>query len=85
MPNVANKPLHPYSIGLEKNQANFSALSPLSFIEKAAAVYPDRIALIHGEHRISWAETYARCRRLAAAASLAPCWHAVSRRATPWL
>jgi fatty-acyl-CoA synthase len=67
MPNITTKPAHPYSIGLEKNQANFSALSPLSFIEKAAAVYPDRIALIHGERRISWAETYARCRRLASA------------------
>jgi fatty-acyl-CoA synthase len=57
----------PYSIGLDKNAANFSALSPLSFLEKAASVYPERIALIHGQRRISWAETYARCRRLASA------------------
>jgi fatty-acyl-CoA synthase len=57
----------PYSIGLDKNAANFSTLSPLSFLEKAASVYPERIALIHGQRRISWAETYARCRRLASA------------------
>jgi fatty-acyl-CoA synthase len=57
----------PYSIGLEKTSANHTALSPLSFIAKAAAVYPERIALIHGERRISWAETYVRCRRLASA------------------
>ncbi|MGV8892652.1 MAG: acyl-CoA synthetase [Burkholderiaceae bacterium] len=57
----------PYSVGLEKTPANFAALSPLSFLAKAAAVYPQRIALIHGQRRISWAETYARCRRLASA------------------
>lgn len=57
----------PYSIGLEKTPANFAALSPLSFLAKAAAVYPERIALIHGQRRISWAETYIRCRRLASA------------------
>lgn len=57
----------PYSIGLEKTPANFAALSPLSFLAKAAAVYPERIALIHGQRRISWAETYTRCRRLASA------------------
>src|SRR5690606_1307987 len=37
------------------------------FLAKAAAVYPERIALIHGERRISWADTYIRCRRLASA------------------
>lgn len=57
----------PYNLGLEKTPANFAALSPLSFLAKAAAVYPERIALIHGARRISWAETYARCRRLASA------------------
>ncbi|MDQ2987654.1 MAG: AMP-binding protein, partial [Pseudomonadota bacterium] len=52
---------------MQKNQANYAALSPLSFLAKAAAVYPERIALIHGERRISWADTYTRCRRLASA------------------
>jgi fatty-acyl-CoA synthase len=64
---IAITKTNPYSIGLDKTPANFSALSPLSFLEKAAMVYPDRIALIHGQRRISWAETYARCRRLASA------------------
>ncbi|MDP3841804.1 MAG: acyl-CoA synthetase [Oxalobacteraceae bacterium] len=67
MPTIATKPVSPYSAGLEKTPANFAALSPLSFLAKAAAVYPERIALIHGRRRISWAETYARCRRLASA------------------
>lgn len=61
------KPASPYSVGLEKTSANYAALSPLSFLAKAGAVYPERIALIHGQRRISWAETYARCRRLACA------------------
>jgi fatty-acyl-CoA synthase len=67
MPDPMTKPAGPYSIGLEKTPANFVALSPLSFLAKAAAVYPDRIALIHGQRRITWAETYTRCRRLASA------------------
>ena len=60
-------PASPYRVGMEKNPANYSALSPLSFLAKAAVVYPERIALIHGQRRISWAETYARCCRLASA------------------
>jgi len=57
----------PYCVGLEKTAANYASLSPLTFLAKAAAVYPDRLALIYGERRISWAETYTRCRRLASA------------------
>ncbi|MBC7501817.1 MAG: acyl-CoA synthetase [Herminiimonas sp.] len=57
----------PYSLGLDKTPANFTALSPISFLAKTAAVYPDRIALIHGQRQLSWAETYTRCRRLASA------------------
>ncbi len=53
--------------GLEPNAANHVALSPLSFLPKAALLYPDRTAIIQGERRQSWAETYARCRRLASA------------------
>jgi len=59
--------INPYDLGLEKNEANFVALSPLSFIERAAAVYPERIALIYGARRQTWRETYARSRRLASA------------------
>ncbi len=47
--------------------ANYASLSPLSFLPKAAAIYPDRVAIIHGAWRSTWAETYARCRRLASA------------------
>ena len=58
---------HPYEFGLDKNEANFVALSPLSFIERSANVYPGHIALIYGSRRQTWRDTYARCRRLASA------------------
>jgi len=57
----------PYNIDLDKNAANYTPLSPLTFIERAAAVYPERTAQIHGEIRYSWAQTYERARRLASA------------------
>ena len=50
---------------IERNSANHLALSPLTFIERAAKVYPERTAIVHGALRQSWRETYARCRRLA--------------------
>ena len=58
---------NPYSSGLDKNPANFTPLSPLSFIERTATVYPRRTSAIHGARRFTWGETYARCRRLASA------------------
>jgi fatty-acyl-CoA synthase len=61
---------HPYDLGLEKNKANFVALSPLSFIERTASIYPDRTALIYGTKRQTWRDTYARCRRLASGLKL---------------
>lgn len=57
----------PFAEGLDKNQANYTPLSPLTFIQRAATVYPQHIALIYGELRQSWAETYRRCRQLASA------------------
>jgi fatty-acyl-CoA synthase len=57
----------PYTIDLDRNPANHMPLTPLSFIERAAAVHPDQLAVVHGTHRRTWAETYARCRRLASA------------------
>jgi len=57
----------PYEIGLDRNQANFTPLTPLTFIQRTAAVFPDRLAVVHGPERYTWAETYARCRRLASA------------------
>ncbi len=52
---------------LPKTSANYAPLSPLSFIRRAAEVFPERVAVVHGDLRQSWAETYARCRRLGSA------------------
>jgi len=54
-----------YDQHLERNSANYAPLSPLSFIERASEIYPDYLALIHGDLRRTWSQTYARCRQLA--------------------
>jgi len=54
-----------YDQNLPRTEANHAPLSPLSFIERTAEVYPDRLAIVHGELRQTWGQTYARCRRLA--------------------
>ena len=59
--------LNPYEYGMQRDAANFQALSPLSFLERAASVYPQRTALINGSLRQNWGETYSRCIRLASA------------------
>ena len=59
--------INPYDRDLPKTPANFQPLTPLSFLARAAAVYPDRCAVIHGSLRFSYAEFYARSRRLASA------------------
>jgi len=61
------EPNSPYDTGLDKNPANYQPLSPLSFLERAARVYPRRTAIVHGERSWTYAELYARCRRLASA------------------
>lgn len=53
--------------GLPRTEANYAALSPLSFIERTAEVYPDRLAVVHGDLRRSWSEVFRRCRQLASA------------------
>ena len=58
---------HPYGKGLEPNTANYTPLTPVSFLAKAAYTYPDRVAVIHGDLRRTWKETYARSRRLGSA------------------
>ena len=58
---------NPYETHLDMNAANYQALSPLSFLPKTAATFPERTSVIDGEARYTWAETYARCRRLASA------------------
>jgi fatty-acyl-CoA synthase len=56
-----------FETGLEPGPANFRPLTPLAFLERAAHVWPQRTAVIHGDLRRSWRETAARCRRLALA------------------
>jgi fatty-acyl-CoA synthase len=57
----------PYDIDLERNPANFQPLTPLTFLERAAAVFPDHTAIVHGSKTFSYAQFYARSRRLASA------------------
>ena len=52
---------------LDQVKANFVPLSPLSFIERTAKVYPNRLSVIHGTRRYTWSQTYARTRQLASA------------------
>jgi fatty-acyl-CoA synthase len=52
---------------LPRNEANFAPITPLSFIERAAEIYPGKLAVVHGELRRTWHEVYARCRQLASA------------------
>ncbi|MDH1702937.1 acyl-CoA synthetase [Comamonas terrigena] len=56
-----------YNEHLDRNAANFAPLSPLSFLERTATVYPDRLAIVHGDLRQTWGQTYRRCRQLASA------------------
>jgi fatty-acyl-CoA synthase len=55
----------PYSVGLDQTPANFVALSPLSFLKRSAAVYPDHVSAVYEGRRFTWAQTYDRCRRFA--------------------
>jgi fatty-acyl-CoA synthase len=57
----------PYDTDLDRNPANFQPLTPLTFLERAAAVFPNHTAVIHGGLERSYAEFYARARRLASA------------------
>ncbi len=54
----------------DKTAANYVSLSPLSFLPRAAKVFPNREAVVYGNRRYSWSEVYQRCRRLASALSL---------------
>lgn len=56
-----------YDQAMDQVSANYEALSPLSFLARTAAVYPDKAAIVHGELRRNWRETYQRCRQLASA------------------
>ncbi|HQO52071.1 MAG TPA: acyl-CoA synthetase [Ottowia sp.] len=54
-----------FDTDLPRNPANHAALTPLAFIQRTAELYPGRLAIVHGELRQSWGQTYARCRQLA--------------------
>ena len=54
-----------YDQDLDQNKANYQPLTPLTFLERAATVFPDHIAVVHGETQISYAEFYRRCRQFA--------------------
>ena len=58
---------HIFDTDLPKTAANYAAQSPLAFIERTAEVYPDRLAVVHGNLRQTWVETFTRCRQLASA------------------
>jgi fatty-acyl-CoA synthase len=56
-----------FHVGLDANRANYAPLTPLAFLDWSADVYPDRLAVVHGPRRFTWAQTRERCQRLAAA------------------
>ncbi len=56
-----------YEQSLDRNAANFAPLTPLNFLERCAAVFPNRVSVIHGGTRLTWSETYLRCCLLASA------------------
>ena len=58
---------NPFAAGLGRNRANYVPLSPVQFLERSALIYPDRVAVRHGERSYSYREFAARCRRLASA------------------
>ena len=60
-------PPNPYDEHLDKNPANYQPLTPLQFLQRAALIYPNHTAIIHGQQRFTYAQFYARCRRLASA------------------
>jgi fatty-acyl-CoA synthase len=56
-----------YDQDLDACQANYTPLTPLSFIARTAATFPDRVSVIHGQNRFTWEQTFTRARKLASA------------------
>ena len=56
-----------YEQNLDQNSANYAHLTPLSFIERSASVYPNKVSIIHGKTHYTWSQTYNRCCQLASA------------------
>src|SRR3954451_21513720 len=59
--------MNPYAQDLDRNEANYAPLTPVSFLARAAYIWPERTAVIHGPRRYTWKESYERSRRLASA------------------
>lgn len=53
---------NPYNTGLDRNPANYQPLTPLMFLERAASVFPDHTAIVHGPLRRDYTEFHARSR-----------------------
>ena len=66
---MSSKVANPYNTDLDRNPANFQPLTPLTFLERAASVFPEHPAILHGRLRLSYGEFYARSRQLASALS----------------
>ncbi|HIJ37647.1 MAG TPA: acyl-CoA synthetase [Rhodospirillaceae bacterium] len=64
---MSGKSVSPYLLGLDKNDANYVPLTPISLLKRAARVYPDYLSVIHGDVTFTWAQSYERSRRLASA------------------
>jgi len=60
-------PQNPYNTDLDRNPANYQPLTPLTFLERAASVFPDHTAIVHGDLRRSYASFYTRARQLGSA------------------
>ncbi len=56
-----------YNTNLDKNHANFTPLSPLSFLQRSAEVYPNRLSIVHGSKSYTWSDTFKRSKQLASA------------------
>ena len=56
-----------YNTNLDKNHANFTPLSPLSFLQRSAEVYPNRKSIVHGSKSYTWSDTFKRSKQLASA------------------
>jgi len=59
--------MNPYAHDLDRNEANYATLTPVSFLARTAYIWPHRVAVIHGARRYTWQDTYDRSRRLASA------------------
>ncbi len=54
-----------YKIGIEKNKANFAPLTPVSFLERTANIFPDYTSIISENNRFTWKSTFTRCKLFA--------------------